>query len=106
MRIRFLLATPSRLMSIKNLGQNVDCPITLARLLPITCAPNHTEKESVTRRIPESLRLVAVRSWDTHVRKTGTWVSSLSVFWSGRRDSNPRHQPWQGCTLPAELLPR
>src|SRR5438445_12599813 len=25
---------------------------------------------------------------------------------SGRRDSNPRHQPWQGCTLPAELLPR
>ncbi len=26
--------------------------------------------------------------------------------WSGRRDSNPRHQPWQGCTLPAELLPR
>ena len=25
--------------------------------------------------------------------------------WSGRRDSNSRHQPWQGCTLPAELLP-
>jgi hypothetical protein len=24
---------------------------------------------------------------------------------SGRRDSNPRHQPWQGCALPAELLP-
>src|ERR1035438_691252 len=22
--------------------------------------------------------------------------------WSGRRDSNPRHQPWQGCTLPTE----
>lgn len=20
--------------------------------------------------------------------------------WSGRWDSNPRHQPWQGCTLP------
>src|SRR5579859_7142583 len=28
-----------------------------------------------------------------------------SSEWSGRRDSNPRHQPWQGCTLPAELLP-
>src|SRR5271170_1982413 len=26
--------------------------------------------------------------------------------WSGRRDSNPRHRPWQGRTLPAELLPR
>src|SRR5687768_12795092 len=25
---------------------------------------------------------------------------------SGRRDSNPRHQPWQGCTLPTELLPQ
>ncbi len=24
---------------------------------------------------------------------------------SGRRDSNSRHQPWQGCTLPTELLP-
>ena len=29
------------------------------------------------------------------------WISSLS----GRRDSNPRHQPWQGCALPTELLP-
>ncbi len=25
---------------------------------------------------------------------------------SGKRDSNPRHQPWQGCALPTELLPR
>ncbi len=25
--------------------------------------------------------------------------------WSGRRGSNPRHRPWQGRTLPAELLP-
>ncbi len=24
---------------------------------------------------------------------------------SGKRDSNPRHQPWQGCALPTELLP-
>ena len=22
------------------------------------------------------------------------------IFWSGRRDLNPRLQPWQGCTLP------
>ncbi len=26
--------------------------------------------------------------------------------WSGRRDSNPRPQPWQGCALPAEPRPR
>jgi hypothetical protein len=25
--------------------------------------------------------------------------------WSGRRGSNPRPQPWQGCALPTELLP-
>ncbi len=24
----------------------------------------------------------------------------LSENWSGRRDSNPRPQPWQGCALP------
>ena len=22
------------------------------------------------------------------------------IYWSGRRDSNPRLQPWQGCALP------
>src|SRR6266571_2392936 len=25
---------------------------------------------------------------------------------SGKRDSNPRPQPWQGCALPTELFPR
>src|SRR5215472_2585016 len=35
------------------------------------------------------------------------WIpTGREALWSGRRDSNPRHQPWQGCTLPAELLPR
>ncbi|MBS1157897.1 MAG: hypothetical protein H6R15_316 [Proteobacteria bacterium] len=29
-----------------------------------------------------------------------------SEFWSGRRVSNSRPQPWQGCALPTELLPR
>ena len=24
---------------------------------------------------------------------------------SGKRDSDPRPQPWQGCALPTELLP-
>ena len=26
--------------------------------------------------------------------------SETLCFWSGRRDSNPRLQPWQGCALP------
>ena len=25
--------------------------------------------------------------------------------WSGQRDSNPRHQAWEACTLPTELCP-
>ncbi len=33
---------------------------------------------------------------------------SLSLFgnWSGKRGSNSRPQPWQGCALPTELFPR
>ncbi len=27
-------------------------------------------------------------------------VPLVQVFWSGRWDSNPRPQPWQGCALP------
>jgi hypothetical protein len=27
-------------------------------------------------------------------------IIKLGEFWSGRRDSNPRPQPWQGCALP------
>ncbi len=27
-------------------------------------------------------------------------LDSLEKIWSGRRDSNPRPQPWQGCALP------
>ncbi len=29
----------------------------------------------------------------------------LGKFWSGKRDSNSRPQPWQGCALPTELFP-
>ena len=32
-------------------------------------------------------------------------VASFCI-WSGRRVSNSRPQPWQGCALPTELLPR
>ena len=33
-------------------------------------------------------------------------VPPLAMFWSGRRVSNSRPQPWQGCALPTELLPQ
>ncbi len=28
------------------------------------------------------------------------------IIWSGKRVSNSRPQPWQGCALPTELFPR
>ena len=31
--------------------------------------------------------------------------SFLFKMWSGKRDSDPRPQPWQGCALPTELFP-
>ena len=29
-----------------------------------------------------------------------TWLCRPLKKWSGKRDLNPRLQPWQGCTLP------
>ena len=34
------------------------------------------------------------------------WTAFASTrCWSGKRDSNSRPQPWQGCALPTELFP-
>ena len=33
----------------------------------------------------------------SQIKKPSFWTV---CFWSGRRDLNPRHQPWQGCALP------
>ncbi len=33
-------------------------------------------------------------------------IESRHENWSGKRDSNSRPQPWQGCALPAELFPQ
>ena len=38
-------------------------------------------------------------------QKKGKHRASLLRNWSGRRGSNSRPQPWQGCALPTELLP-
>ena len=38
-------------------------------------------------------------------KKPPTREPSITVSWSGKRDSNSRPQPWQGCALPTELFP-
>src|SRR5690606_33651543 len=57
---------------------------------------------------------VASRRFDIHPAAAGmpctrTKKRGLSASfrkpWSGKRDSNSRPQPWQGCALPTELFP-
>ena len=38
------------------------------------------------------------------LKRQGEALASPEI-WSGRRGSNSRPQPWQGCALPTELLP-
>lgn len=35
-----------------------------------------------------------------HKKKRNKLFLQTNFNWSGRRDLNPRHQPWQGCALP------
>ena len=65
--------------------------------------------ERVSRELPGLENPHKIRTRD---RKRSLWrdplagarnAKSFGIFnlrWSGKRDSNPRLQPWQGCTLP------
>ena len=41
----------------------------------------------------------------SYFRKYFLFLSALLSTLSGKRDSNSRPQPWQGCALPTELFP-
>ena len=43
------------------------------------------------------------RTWNERVYHSATWAGKVL---SGKRDSNSRPQPWQGCALPTELFPQ
>ena len=45
------------------------------------------------------------RDFKSLVSTNSTIAAPVSLNWSGKRDLNPRPQPWQGCALPTELLP-
>src|SRR5206468_5517788 len=47
------------------------------------------------RRRPENPECGTVRTWSGPAPG-----GSRPTDWSGKRESNPRLQPWQGCTLP------
>ena len=44
--------------------------------------------------------------WLPHGQQKREAWASLFLIWSGKRVSNSRPQPWQGCALPTELFPR
>ena len=56
------------------------------------------------RRTPVRLSLVVgplLRGASSHFNnKKGRHKGDLLCYWSGQWDSDPRHQPWQGCALP------
>src|SRR5688572_33089036 len=48
----------------------------------------------------------AIPARRTNRTRNGGACAPPSSIQSGKRDSNPRPQPWQGCALPTELFPR
>ena len=50
---------------------------------------------------PRRMLQLAILQSDTRPNR-----GHVSPSTSGKRDSNPRPQPWQGCALPTELFPR
>ena len=48
----------------------------------------------------------AIRCITTLLSRRHNFHSPAWKHWSGRRVSNSRPQPWQGCALPTELLPQ
>ena len=44
-------------------------------------------------------------SYSRRVDRFFTLKNEQKRIWSGKRDSNSRPQPWQGCALPTELFP-
>ena len=49
-------------------------------------------------------QFVTNRLFAVPIKKKGSKASLRD--WSGKRGSNSRPQPWQGCALPTELFPR
>ena len=70
-------------------------------------ATRQTVREDERQRRPPLLRGSVATRWrptPTRRKKPPNLVAVTCCFgweiWSGRRDSNPRPQPWQGCALP------
>ena len=72
--------------------------------------PDRLQRWEYLGREDEVLRLDALGGKPVTVpsieQKPGHEVDRALKSWSGKRDSNSRPQPWQGCALPTELFPQ
>ena len=87
---------------------NCHYPLKVARL-PIPpplhfFSKSHSSAQNRTRTCTTLLSLVPETSAST-IPPPGLSRLFCSNKLSGKRDSDPRPQPWQGCALPTELLP-
>src|SRR5271165_2844385 len=74
-----------------NIPRLVTAANTAMNFMPTSLSIERGSRHFVDREPKTYRRLTRLR---------GGWV-----YWSGRPGSNRRHRPWQGRTLPAELLP-
>jgi hypothetical protein len=79
------------------------------RSAPLACSPSLKKPKRAARRcatapIPSQRQNFPARSPAPRQQKgpdiPSPRHSKFKENWSGRRDSNPRPQPWQGCALP------
>ena len=64
------------------------------------------EKHFIFHSIRESQKRLGVTRSSLKTNKKAVTSLQLLDFQSGKRDSNSRPQPWQGCALPTELFPQ
>ena len=71
----------------------------------ITKTPPLARRGFYWRRRPDSDRRIKVLQTFALPLGYGAMREKSLKKWSGRRGSDSRPQPWQGCALPTELLP-
>ena len=86
-----------------NLGKVALYQLSYSRIWSLSCNLwSGAGEESRTL----DLNLGKVALYQLSYSRTAKNDDYIMLDWSGRRVSNSRPQPWQGCALPTELLPR
>ena len=75
---------------------------------PFSCGWRRDPESNRARRICNPLHnrfAIAPKIQSKNFTKKGKRLLPFFNIWSGKRVSNSRPQPWQGCALPTELFP-